>query len=55
MIVGSSCLLLALVWGGHEHAWGSPQVLGLIAAGVLASLLFVLVERRAVEGHVQPA
>jgi len=42
-------LLLALSWGGHDHPWTSPLVLGLLGAFVVSLLLFVVVERRAEE------
>jgi EmrB/QacA subfamily drug resistance transporter len=44
-----SCLLLACVWGGTTYPWGSPEVLGTAAGGVMGLLVFVVVERRAVE------
>lgn len=49
MVVSSTCLLLALVWGGNQYPWGSPEVVGLLVAGAAGALLFVVVERRAVE------
>ncbi|MBM3679585.1 MAG: MFS transporter, partial [Actinobacteria bacterium] len=42
-------LLLALVWGGREHAWGSPTIVGLLAGGSILIALLVAVERRAPE------
>jgi EmrB/QacA subfamily drug resistance transporter len=44
------CLLLGLTWGSDQtYAWSSPQVIGiLVAAGVLF-VLFIVVERFAVE------
>ncbi|GAB4208470.1 MAG: MDR family MFS transporter [Roseiflexaceae bacterium] len=44
-----SALLLAVEWGGGEYAWGSPQILSLLAVGVLALAGFLLVERHAPE------
>src|SRR5213592_5219937 len=36
LALGTTALLLGLVWGGNEYPWGSPQVIGaLIAAAVL--------------------
>jgi EmrB/QacA subfamily drug resistance transporter len=49
MVVGVSCLLLALSWGGNQYAWGSGTIIALFAAGAAFSLLFVLQERRASE------
>jgi EmrB/QacA subfamily drug resistance transporter len=42
-------LLLALTWGGNQFAWDSPQILGLIAATLIALIAFVWRERRAPE------
>jgi len=42
-------LLLATSLGGTTWAWGSPEILGLYAVGVVTLLAFVLVERRAEE------
>ncbi|WP_369056163.1 MDR family MFS transporter [Kineococcus terrestris] len=39
--------VLVTSWGGTDHAWGSPTILGLIAATVVLVLAFVAVERRA--------
>ena len=49
MIVGSTCALLALVWGGNQYPWGSAQVLGLLLVAAAATVAFVFVERRAPE------
>ena len=40
-------LLLALVWGGGQYAWGSPVILGLFAAAAGIFGLFAMVERAA--------
>ncbi|MFL6081419.1 MAG: MFS transporter, partial [Ornithinibacter sp.] len=42
-------LLLATSLGGTTWAWGSPEILGLYAMGVVTLIAFVLVERRAEE------
>jgi MFS family permease len=51
LLLGSalSAIVLFTSLGGTTWAWGSWQVLGLIAASVVLLPLFVLVERRAVE------
>ncbi|WP_370145040.1 MFS transporter [Streptacidiphilus sp. EB129] len=49
LAVVGSCLVLATSWGGGQYAWGSPVILGLLGAAVLALLLFPLAERRAAE------
>ncbi|MGW0899661.1 MDR family MFS transporter, partial [Streptomyces goshikiensis] len=45
--IGASALILATSWGGNEYPWGSPVIIGLFAAGVVALALFCLVETRA--------
>ncbi|HEY2603686.1 MAG TPA: MDR family MFS transporter [Thermoleophilaceae bacterium] len=42
-------ILLATVWGGTTYPWGSWEVLGTAAAGVLLAVAFGFVERRAPE------
>lgn len=49
LVSAVTSLLLATVWGGNEYAWGSPQVLGLIAAAAVFVVLFLVQERRAAE------
>jgi EmrB/QacA subfamily drug resistance transporter len=49
MVVGVSCFLLALSWGGNEYGWASATIIGLFAAGAAFSVLFLLQERRASE------
>ncbi len=43
------CLLLALVWGGVEHPWGSRYIINLFAASGLLAALFFVRERYAKE------
>jgi EmrB/QacA subfamily drug resistance transporter len=40
-------LLLGLVWGGSQYAWGSVEIIGLLTVAAIALVLFLLVERRA--------
>jgi EmrB/QacA subfamily drug resistance transporter len=47
LVATISVLVLISIWGGTEYAWSSPQLLGLIAAAVLLTALFLLWERRA--------
>ncbi len=49
MVTGVTSLLLATVWGGEQYPWGSPQIIGLLVAGTVLSVLFVLQEARAEE------
>jgi EmrB/QacA subfamily drug resistance transporter len=46
LALGTSALLLGLVWGGNQYTWGSLEVLGALAAAVALLLLFALIERR---------
>ncbi len=49
MTVGISALVLATTWGGVQYTWGSPEVVGLGVLVVLATMVFVRIERRAEE------
>jgi EmrB/QacA subfamily drug resistance transporter len=49
VVASVSSVLLYTAWAGPEHGWGSALGLGLVAAGVLLGVLFVLVELRATE------
>ncbi|MDQ1607649.1 MAG: hypothetical protein QOE16_381 [Microbacteriaceae bacterium] len=49
LALASTGIVLTTVWGGTTYAWDSVQVLSLIAATVIASVAFVLVERKAAE------
>ncbi|MFI9819649.1 MFS transporter [Streptomyces sp. NPDC052013] len=49
LAAASTCLLLLSAWGGTEYAWGSRVILGLGAGAVAATVLFLVVERFAVE------
>jgi EmrB/QacA subfamily drug resistance transporter len=46
LALGTTALLLGLVWGGNEYPWRSPQVIGALAAAVLLLALFAMIERR---------
>lgn len=49
LAVATTALVLVTTWGGSTYDWNSPVILGLLAAAVIAGVLFVLVERRAAE------
>lgn len=49
MAIAATCLILTSTWGGSQYDWDSPVIIGLIVGTVVASVLFVLVERRAAE------
>ena len=42
-------LLLGLIWGGTQYAWGSRPILGLFGLALAATALFTFVERRVEE------
>ena len=46
---GVTAILLACVWGGVTHPWGSVEVLGAALAGLALLVLFLLWERRVVD------
>jgi EmrB/QacA subfamily drug resistance transporter len=46
LALGTTALLLGLVWGGKQYAWGSPQVLGALVTSLLLLAVFGLIERR---------
>src|SRR5204862_5805290 len=45
----TGALMLTCIWGGDRYAWGSPQILGLIAATGLLGAALVGRERRAAD------
>ncbi len=45
IVVGFTALLLAITWGGRDHAWTSGVILGLLALSAVALTAFVFVER----------
>ncbi|MFF0141020.1 MFS transporter [Streptomyces sp. NPDC005227] len=49
LAAASTCLVLLTSWGGTEYAWGSGVILGLAAGALVATALFLVVERFAVE------
>src|SRR5881398_2310013 len=45
LALGTTALLLGLVWGGRDYPWASPEVLGPLGASVVLLAAFALVER----------
>jgi EmrB/QacA subfamily drug resistance transporter len=45
LVIWSSCLMLALSWGGNLHPWNSPLILALLAAAAIAFAAFLYVQR----------
>lgn len=49
LVGGVSAFLLALVWGGNEHPWGSPLIVGLLVASAVLTAVFIWWESRVEE------
>lgn len=49
MAAATSCLILAISWGGNLYSWDSPVIVGLIAVCTACAIAFVFAERRAQE------
>ena len=49
LVVALVPLLLALTWGGHDHPWTSPRIVGLFLVSALGLPLFLLAESKAAE------
>ena len=49
LMSGTSALVLATIWGGNQYEWTSPVIIGLLVFSVVAALVFIPVENRAVE------
>ena len=49
LVLGVVPLVLAFSWGGSQYDWLSPEVIGLLALAFVATLVFVRVERDALE------
>lgn len=52
--LGLTAVLLATSWGGTVYPWGSWQILGLYAAGILALAAFAVNETRAPDPVIPP-
>ena len=49
LMAATGAFMLTCIWGGDRYAWGSPQILALVAATALLTVLVVARERRAAE------
>ncbi|TCT02868.1 MDR family MFS transporter [Aquabacter spiritensis] len=49
MVVSSTCLLLAVTWGGVQFPWTSLEILALLTVAAVAGVLFVVRMRTAPE------
>ncbi len=54
LVVALMAILLGFTWAGSRYAWGSWQILGLFAIGLVGSVLFVLAERRSPDPILAP-
>jgi EmrB/QacA subfamily drug resistance transporter len=45
LALGTTALLLGLVWGGRDYPWGSPEVVGVLTAAAVLLASFAFVER----------
>ena len=49
LAVGATAIVLVTTWGGSQYAWGSPQIMTLIAIAVVAVVAFIRIEAAASE------
>jgi len=49
LAVGATAIVLVTTWGGSQYAWGSPQIMTLIALAIISVAVFIGVEARASE------
>ncbi|MGW6978654.1 MDR family MFS transporter [Streptomyces sp. NPDC054932] len=49
LTIAITSTVLVTTWGGNEYAWGSVEILGLIAVGVLSTAAFLYAETKAAE------
>jgi EmrB/QacA subfamily drug resistance transporter len=49
LALGTTALLLGLVWGGRDYPWASPEVVGVLIAAAVLLTAFAFVERRVPE------
>ncbi|MCX5188549.1 MFS transporter [Streptomyces sp. NBC_00268] len=54
LAAASTCLVLLTSWGGTEYAWGSRVIMGLGAGALVATVLFFVAERFAIEPLIPP-
>ncbi|WP_223301524.1 MFS transporter [Haladaptatus sp. R4] len=49
IVIAVSALVAFTSWGGDRYAWGSWQIIGLVAVTIVGTALFILQERRVEE------
>ncbi|KAJ2657979.1 hypothetical protein IWW48_004237 [Coemansia sp. RSA 1200] len=54
-IAGTTPMLLGLSWGGREHTWTSPLVLGCVVGGALVLVVFMCVEWKVPREPIVPS
>ncbi|MFD7710351.1 MDR family MFS transporter [Streptomyces sp. NPDC059785] len=54
MAAAVACTVLVATWGGNDYGWTDPLILGLAVGGVVAWVLFFVVERRVAEPIIPP-
>ncbi|MDF9817181.1 MDR family MFS transporter [Streptomyces sp. SPB162] len=47
LVSAVTCVMLVTVWGGRDYAWGSTQIIGLLAIGAVLIAVFVWWEHQA--------
>ncbi len=54
LVAGTVPMLLAFSWAGDKYAWGSSQIIGLMAFSVVMLTVFMWIESRAEEPILSP-
>ena len=49
LAIATTATVLTVTWGGNDYDWGSPLIIGMIITAIVATVIFVFVERRAVD------
>ncbi|MBM3944205.1 MAG: MFS transporter [SAR202 cluster bacterium] len=49
LLVGVSCLILGLSWGGSSFPWSSPQVIVMFVVAAICTVAFIFWEQRAAD------
>ncbi|MBN9644799.1 MDR family MFS transporter [Corynebacterium mendelii] len=47
MAIATASLILTVTWGGHDFAWNSPVIMGLMGLTAVAGAVFILTETHA--------
>jgi MFS family permease len=54
LAAGLTSMMLGFVWGGHQYAWGSIQVVGMLLASAFILGAFIWVEKRQAVDPIMP-